>query len=778
MTKRKNPMYPNWEDGGKTKKKARNWQTQGGYREGKGITYPAHDWKPYLPIGVRAPQVNETAYKYPILTNNPSPSDESVRSWTEAYTSSPKYLERLKRSGYPNAEQEQKDRLYRLSNASIYDTERRPTMYDDDRNNISINNRTLTKRDDYRDVAVAHELSHVNLISGNDEKRILRKNKQYNASKITEYTKQATSNNVPLSMIMEYRDHDNSPNESKADMDAFRYLLHKKGIYNAGKQDMSKDILNKALKDKDISNTMEVKRLREHFADDDIVELMNTVAYNNNKQSNTMAKNGKKIKNSYAGKKPPAYQYGGFVNGNMFEDDYPQYIPNYNGVNGIPPMVYEFGGTAPSDAIPVQGPFPYQTYGTQSGYGQIPPPKVYANGGIVPTSNSFAGSPFPRDYMYETYPSYVSEYPQSPTDPVAYLSEAASGITLPGSIGPGDPPGDTTLGRKPIIGAVDIYGNVVGTPSMTKTGTAINNEVQDQARLQYIMQLSKKYGVPTNKIYSKRARRYDSAYQDVDNKYMEYELEDPKTHQWITLRQNFDDKNVGYPVGAYRTANREDGGYIDPAYAKSGIKIKPENRGKFNATKKRTGKTTEELTHSKNPTTRKRAIFAQNASKWNKADNGGGPYGDILPVYNPMNINTNLQNAPVAPYSTSPVPQTGVAPFSDDEVAAEGNYEQQSNGRGIASAIGGALGNMTFNTAGPIMGLGAISNAFTAQQNAINTSAQQTRRNITQGPVYNPYKYGTGSTSLFDNGGSIVDDNSIQQALMTLRQAGYDIQMD
>jgi len=48
------------------------------------------------------------------------------------------------------------------------------------------------------------------------------------------------------------------------------------------------------------------------------------------------------------------------------------------------------------------------------------------------------------------------------------------------------------------------------------------------------------------------------------------------------------------------------------------IHIKPENRGKFNATKKRTGKSTEELTHSKNPVTKKRAIFAQNASKWNK----------------------------------------------------------------------------------------------------------------------------------------------------------------
>lgn len=53
-----------------------------------------------------------------------------------------------------------------------------------------------------------------------------------------------------------------------------------------------------------------------------------------------------------------------------------------------------------------------------------------------------------------------------------------------------------------------------------------------------------------------------------------------------------------------------------------GIHIKKENRGKFTETKKRTGKTTEELTHSKNPLTRKRAIFAQNSRKW-KHEEGG-----------------------------------------------------------------------------------------------------------------------------------------------------------
>lgn len=53
-----------------------------------------------------------------------------------------------------------------------------------------------------------------------------------------------------------------------------------------------------------------------------------------------------------------------------------------------------------------------------------------------------------------------------------------------------------------------------------------------------------------------------------------------------------------------------------------GIHIKPENRGKFTETKRRTGKTTEELTHSKNPLTRKRAIFSQNAKKWHHAFGG------------------------------------------------------------------------------------------------------------------------------------------------------------
>ena len=60
--------------------------------------------------------------------------------------------------------------------------------------------------------------------------------------------------------------------------------------------------------------------------------------------------------------------------------------------------------------------------------------------------------------------------------------------------------------------------------------------------------------------------------------------------------------------------------YRLPQYGagKDAIRINPRNRGKFTETMKRTGKTAEELSHSKNPLTRKRAIFALNARKWNK----------------------------------------------------------------------------------------------------------------------------------------------------------------
>jgi len=77
----------------------------------------------------------------------------------------------------------------------------------------------------------------------------------------------------------------------------------------------------------------------------------------------------------------------------------------------------------------------------------------------------------------------------------------------------------------------------------------------------------------------------------------------------------------------------------------STIHIKPENRGKFTATKKRTGKTTEELTHSKNPLTRKRAIFAINAKHFKHTGSKKYPDGKDGATYTPFeNYSENFKN--------------------------------------------------------------------------------------------------------------------------------------
>lgn len=104
-------------------------------------------------------------------------------------------------------------------------------------------------------------------------------------------------------------------------------------------------------------------------------------------------------------------------------------------------------------------------------------------------------------------------------------------------------------------------------------------------------------------------------------------------------------------------------------YADGGsIHINPENRGKFNATKKRTGKSTEELTHSKNPLTRKRAIFAQNAAKWHHAFGGdlntnGADFSTGLTFID--NGGTHESN----PYEGVPM---GVAPDGKPNLVEEG----------------------------------------------------------------------------------------------------------
>lgn len=73
-----------------------------------------------------------------------------------------------------------------------------------------------------------------------------------------------------------------------------------------------------------------------------------------------------------------------------------------------------------------------------------------------------------------------------------------------------------------------------------------------------------------------------------------------------------------------------------PIKKDGGIHIKKSHEGRFTEYKKRTGKTTEQALHSKDPHVRKMAQFAENASHWKKQE-GGPSNPQFIKTPNPAN---------------------------------------------------------------------------------------------------------------------------------------------
>lgn len=108
------------------------------------------------------------------------------------------------------------------------------------------------------------------------------------------------------------------------------------------------------------------------------------------------------------------------------------------------------------------------------------------------------------------------------------------------------------------------------------------------------------------------------------------------------------------------TWNDEDGPFIPwqevEAYKDGGIHIKPENRGKFTALKKRTGKSASWFKEHGTPSQKKMAVFALNAKKWKHADGG-----EIPPDNSPARVN---------PVTGRPLANGAIQPVFDLEDAA------------------------------------------------------------------------------------------------------------
>lgn len=215
-------------------------------------------------------------------------------------------------------------------------------------------------------------------------------------------------------------------------------------------------------------------------------------------------------------------------------------------------------------------------------------------------------------------------------------------------------------------------------------------------------------------------------------------------------------------------------------YANGGsIHINPENRGKFNATKKRTGKTTEELTHSKNPLTRKRAIFAQNAAKWHHAFGGelntnGGDFSTGLMFIDEGGTHESnpYEGVPmgVAPDGKPNLVEEGEAIYNDyvfsNRLTVPKAIRNKYKLRGtkdltFADAVKQISKNATERPNDPISQetLHEIMSDLAQTQEGVREEAHEGNRFDTGGFTYKPYKYVAGyNGGWFDSDGNYTKD--------------------
>lgn len=115
------------------------------------------------------------------------------------------------------------------------------------------------------------------------------------------------------------------------------------------------------------------------------------------------------------------------------------------------------------------------------------------------------------------------------------------------------------------------------------------------------------------------------------------------------------------------------------------IHINPKNKGKLTETARRTGKSFEELAHSKNPLTRKRAQFALNARKWKHGDGG------VMDYLGSNGVRSNGVNRPIGHNGLIGLDGVDGAYLPDGYYGLDGLYalggDLQSNGGDYSTGL-------------------------------------------------------------------------------------------
>jgi|SRR5882757_100364 len=221
--------------------------------------------------------------------------DQSIKDWMSSYVGSPKYKERLSNFyKYPDYIKNQRAKI--ISGLTIKDDTKGDSGYDDNLNQIKINPNEIKGLGSTREEALVHEAGHsLNVNEKNkaaflntpERRFIIQRNKAL-IPELKESVLESSSNPDAASRLSNSVMHDVAPAENKSDIDAFRFLLKQRNIYDAGTQNITPEILEKAKKDPVLRRSFIFKRLKESFNDDSLMDIMNKVAKNKSKkQSNT-----------------------------------------------------------------------------------------------------------------------------------------------------------------------------------------------------------------------------------------------------------------------------------------------------------------------------------------------------------------------------------------------------------------------------------------------------------------------------------------------------------
>lgn len=228
-------------------------------------------------------------------------TDQDTLKWTQDYINSPKYKERLN-NFWQHPDLVQGVRAQKMAGTGFTETKGAGTNYSDDPNlpnQVNVDPGQLKSDNAGRAEAVIHELGHgTNANDSNralhlnpvEENYILSRNKNVTPKDAQGYTSAAQQSGMGgLSNYLRGQGatHDLAPSESMSDIQGLRYLLGREKIYNAGTQDLTPEMLQKASQNDNIKNSLMWKRLHENFDDKGIQDIMNNIAYQGAPPTNT-----------------------------------------------------------------------------------------------------------------------------------------------------------------------------------------------------------------------------------------------------------------------------------------------------------------------------------------------------------------------------------------------------------------------------------------------------------------------------------------------------------